>query len=124
MKVLVLSQNRERAPFPVLPVGPALCCEALARAGHEARLLDLCFASRPDEVAAAVCAYRPDLVAIGVRNLDTADSVRPVTMEGTMKALSLSRPLARVTDPGYPPPGRAGRSAWAIAALNPPNISI
>lgn len=68
MKALVLSQNPERAPFPVMPLGPALCCEALARAGHEARLLDLCFASRPeDEMAAAVRAYRPDLVAIGVR---------------------------------------------------------
>jgi len=44
-RVLLVSTNRERAPFPVLPNGLACVASALDAAGHEVRLVDLCFAA-------------------------------------------------------------------------------
>ena len=46
-RVLLVSTNRERQPYPVVPNGLACIASALDRAGHRVRFLDLCFASDP-----------------------------------------------------------------------------
>ena len=75
-RVLLVSTNRERSPQPVVPNGVACVASALAAAGHDVRVLDLCFASDP--VAAAresVRALRPDVIGVSIRNIDNSDTI-------------------------------------------------
>ncbi|MBN1867659.1 radical SAM protein [Candidatus Sumerlaeota bacterium] len=71
MRVLVVSANRERSPFPVAPLG-ALCVSAAARAaGHDADLLDLTFSPSPRRAIRRTLRSKPyDAVGLSIRNLD------------------------------------------------------
>ena len=71
MKVLLVATNRERAPFPVAPLG-ALCVAAAARAaGHEVRLLDLAFEANPNQaLRRALAGGTVQAVGFSIRNLD------------------------------------------------------
>ncbi len=71
MKVLLISANRERSPYPVFPLGLAYLAGPLAEAGHELVMLDLCFANDP-EAAVAEALAQPGLgaVVISLRNID------------------------------------------------------
>jgi radical SAM superfamily enzyme YgiQ (UPF0313 family) len=55
VRILLVSQNRERVPYPVLPIGLCYVAEALEAARRS----------------------RPDLVGLGIRNLDNCDYWRP-----------------------------------------------
>lgn len=71
MKLLLISANRERSPYPVFPIGLAFLAAPLAAAGHDLAALDLCF--EPDSAASVESALRgfsPDAVIISLRNLD------------------------------------------------------
>ncbi|GAA4233578.1 B12-binding domain-containing radical SAM protein [Actinomadura meridiana] len=79
MRVLLIATNREARPSYAVPAGVAYLQTALVEAGHEARILDLCF--EPDErlapvVAEAVAGYRPGLIGISVRNIDNETYLR------------------------------------------------
>lgn len=79
MRVLCINPNREHMPWPVMPVGLAMVATALANAGHSVSFLDLTFSRDPAaEVARAVARERPELVALGIRNLDNCNFERPV----------------------------------------------
>jgi radical SAM superfamily enzyme YgiQ (UPF0313 family) len=77
MRVLLISANRERSPFPVAPIG-VLCVAGAARAaGHEVEVLDLTFQRGPVRaVGRAVRRHQPDVVGIGIRNLDNCSFSR------------------------------------------------
>lgn len=75
-RVLIVSTNRERTPFPVMPVGPAIVAAHAARAGHDVKVVDLMFARDPAaEAARAVRAFRPDVVGASLRNIDNSDLI-------------------------------------------------
>lgn len=75
-RVLLVSANRERQPFPVVPNGVACVASALEAAGHSVHVADLCFARDPHAAArGAVRAFRPDVIGVGVRNIDNSDAV-------------------------------------------------
>ena len=70
-RTLLINSNRYCRPGPVIPFG--LCCVATAceQAGHEMRLLDLCFARNCRKaIRQAVTSFAPDVVGIGIRNID------------------------------------------------------
>ena len=76
-KILLINSNRYKQPWPVIPYG--VCCVAAAceAAGHEARVLDLCFSTDcRDEVHRTVADFQPDVVGIGVRNIDDCSGAR------------------------------------------------
>jgi len=50
-RVLLVSTNRERQPYPVVPNGLACVASALAEAGHRVWFSDLCFARDPIDAA-------------------------------------------------------------------------
>ena len=78
MKVLMISTNRNRLPVPVMPAGACLVAEAVRRAGHEVRLLDLMFEPDPARaIGAAVCSFAPDVAGISMRNIDNNDMQNP-----------------------------------------------
>jgi radical SAM superfamily enzyme YgiQ (UPF0313 family) len=72
MRVLFVSANREQLPSPVVPLG-LLTVAATARPRHEVVVEDLCFTLDTDDALATLRAAlertRPDVVAVGVRNL-------------------------------------------------------
>lgn len=71
MKLLLISANRERDPYPVFPIGLACLAGPLAAAGHVMTVLDLCFEPDPPMViSSALDEYQPDAVVISLRNLD------------------------------------------------------
>jgi radical SAM superfamily enzyme YgiQ (UPF0313 family) len=60
----------------VLPNGVACVASALAHAGHEVRVLDLCFARDPIRASRdAARAFAPDIVGLSIRNIDNSDLV-------------------------------------------------
>src|SRR5262245_42218635 len=78
VRVLLINPNREHSPEPVPPIGLAIAAGVAAAAGHEVRLLDLCFARAPHTALRdALRAERPDVVGMTVRNLDNADHRAP-----------------------------------------------
>jgi radical SAM superfamily enzyme YgiQ (UPF0313 family) len=89
VKVLVVSANREPAPYPVAPLG-ALCVTAAARAaGHEVDLLDLgarAFPARALRRALALGRYQA--IGLSIRNLDNCSFARPVSYFEPVRALT------------------------------------
>ncbi|MDP9204755.1 MAG: cobalamin-dependent protein [Gemmatimonadota bacterium] len=110
-RVLLVSTNRERQPYPVVPNGLACVASALDGAGHNVRFLDLCFARDPIATASdAALTFRPDIIGVSVRNIDNSDAIalRHYTPEarGVLHALRAAAPDAKVI---------AGGAAFGVA---------
>lgn len=110
-RVLLVSTNRERQPYPVVPNGLACVASALDAAGHRVRFLDLCFGRDPvADASEAGRSFRPDIVGVSVRNIDNSDAIalRHYTPEarGVLRALRTAAPRARVI---------AGGAAFGVA---------
>ncbi|WP_328649787.1 radical SAM protein [Amycolatopsis sp. NBC_00348] len=79
MRVLLIATNREARPSYAVPAGVAYLQDALLEAGHEPRILDLCF--EPDErlgplVADTVREFAPALIGVSIRNVDNETYLR------------------------------------------------
>lgn len=73
MRVLFFSGNREQLPDPVIPLGVTWVASALPDR-HEKAVVDLCFEDDPLAVVKErIAAFEPDVVALGIRNIQTAD---------------------------------------------------
>jgi anaerobic magnesium-protoporphyrin IX monomethyl ester cyclase len=110
-RVLLVSTNRERQPYPVVPNGLACIASALDDAGHTVSFLDLCFAADPVASARrAAVEFRPDVIGVSVRNIDNSDAIalRHYTPEAREVLHSLRRasPEAKVI---------AGGAAFGVA---------
>jgi anaerobic magnesium-protoporphyrin IX monomethyl ester cyclase len=108
---LLVSTNRERQPYPVVPNGLACIASALADAGHNVSFLDLCFAADPVASARrAAVKFRPEIIGVSVRNIDNSDAIalRHYTPEAreVLHALRRSAPQAKVI---------AGGAAFGVA---------
>lgn len=71
MKILLVNANRFKQPWPVIPFG--MCCVAAAveEAGHDVKVLDLCFSRHPArDIKRTIGSLRPDVVGLSVRNID------------------------------------------------------
>lgn len=91
MKLLLLSANRERSPYPVFPLGLAFLAGPLAQAGHQLSALDLCFEADPQQaLTTKLVAERPDTVIISLRNLDN------VTWPGARSYLAGLKELVQI----------------------------
>ncbi|MBI2843808.1 MAG: cobalamin B12-binding domain-containing protein [Armatimonadetes bacterium] len=78
MKVLIINTNCERSPYTLMPLGACSVASAARAAGHEVPFLDLTFARSPEKTTArAVTEYKPDVVGLSVRNIDSCDYVQP-----------------------------------------------
>jgi pyruvate-formate lyase-activating enzyme len=73
MKIAFVSANREKLPDPVVPIG-LLYVMAATPEKHDKLLLDLCFQDDPlAELGAMLRDQAPDVVAIGMRNIQNSD---------------------------------------------------
>jgi len=71
MKILLISANNERHPYPVAPIGIAYIAKALQNNGHAVRLTDICFVEDGCSlIAEALQDFNPDVIGISIRNID------------------------------------------------------
>lgn len=71
MRILLISVNREKMPYPVFPLGLAYIASVLGGDGHQLRILDLCFCEDVEqEMKAEISRWGPDLIGLSLRNLD------------------------------------------------------
>jgi anaerobic magnesium-protoporphyrin IX monomethyl ester cyclase len=110
-RVLLVSTNRERQPYPVVPNGLACVASALEQAGHDVTFLDLCFERDPESAAARKAReVNPHLIGVSVRNIDNSDAIalRHYTPEarGILCALKVAAPGAKII---------AGGAAFGVA---------
>jgi radical SAM superfamily enzyme YgiQ (UPF0313 family) len=71
MKILLISVNRERMPYPVFPLGLGYMVKALREEGHKVEVLDLCFSKEvTTELSAYLLRFQPELIGLSLRNLD------------------------------------------------------
>jgi radical SAM superfamily enzyme YgiQ (UPF0313 family) len=69
MQLLLVNTNRMKPA--IAPIGLDYLADALAAAGHNPRLLDLCFAGDPAaEIERAVRDSAPDVIGVTIRNTD------------------------------------------------------
>ncbi len=97
MRIMLISANRERSPYPVFPIGLAYLAGPLRKAGHELSVLDLCFEPQPEEALARHLAdFTPQLVAISLRNLDNVTwPASRSYLENVRSIISACRSLVR-----------------------------
>lgn len=87
MKILLINANRLRDPIPVIPLGVCAVASALEAAGHQVEVLDLCFALMPARsVRRALSHFRPDIVGVTIRNIDTGSGYRPEFLIGQLRS--------------------------------------
>ena len=70
-KVLLISSNQERIPYPAAPLGLLYVASSLKKAGFKVSILDLCFSrSVPKDIKKAIKHTSPDFVGVSLRNID------------------------------------------------------
>ncbi|HTY88914.1 MAG TPA: radical SAM protein [Candidatus Acidoferrum sp.] len=73
-RVLFLNANETARPYRVAPIGLAFVATATERAGHDVRLVDLPQTRAGHrQFVRALRDWRPDFLALGIRNLDNSD---------------------------------------------------
>jgi radical SAM superfamily enzyme YgiQ (UPF0313 family) len=80
VKILLISVNREKMPYPVFPLGLAYLVRALRDEGHTTEALDLCFSQEPSvELKETLQRFQPYLIGLSLRNLDNLTYPTPVS---------------------------------------------
>jgi radical SAM superfamily enzyme YgiQ (UPF0313 family) len=84
MKVLLISANRLNIPYPVYPLGIDLVADLISSA-HEVKTLDLL--AHKTGVKDTVQGFAPDVIGIGLRNVDNTDVTASQTFVADYRAL-------------------------------------
>jgi len=74
MKILLLSANTLKIPYPVYPLGLDYVTGALG-SRHLVKILDMNEFSSPGDLGAAVRSFSPDFTGISIRNIDNTDTI-------------------------------------------------
>lgn len=78
MKVLIISTNREKSPFAVVPIGALKIIAGLRKCGYEVDFLDLCFSRNIHQgIKKKISRFKPDIIGLSIRNLDNCSYIRP-----------------------------------------------
>lgn len=108
MRVAFVSGNREQLPDAVLPLGLLYVMAATADR-HEGVLVDLCFEDDPAEaLAARLGEIRPDVVALGMRNIQRGD------YSGVGHSLGYYRELMDAVRRATPAPVVVGGAGFSV----------
>ena len=79
MRVLLINSNLKDDLLAAPPIGLCYVATATAAAGHEVRVLDLCFKRRlRHELEKAIIGFSPQIIGVSLRNLDNANLLSPV----------------------------------------------
>ena len=76
MKVLLVSANTLKEPYPVYPLGLDYVSGAIA-AEHQVQIVDMNSLGDRDSLAAVIEAFSPDVIGMSLRNIDNTDTTDP-----------------------------------------------
>jgi len=76
VKVLLVSANRLKIPYPVYPLGLDYVANALS-AEHRVRLADMNAMGNSDPLVDGIREFGPDVVGLSLRNIDNCDITAP-----------------------------------------------
>ena len=80
MRVLLINSNLKDDILAAPPIGVCYVASAAEVAGHEVRVLDLCFKRRiGKELERAISGFSPQVIGVSLRNLDNANMLRPTS---------------------------------------------
>ncbi len=81
MRVLLINANRKTDLLAAAPLGLCYVASATEKAGHDVRVLDLCFTGRRARRALheAIAAFSPQAIGLSVRNIDNANMLHPIS---------------------------------------------
>ncbi len=80
MRVLLVNTNRKVDFLAAPPLGICYVAGAAEAAGHEVRVLDLCFAGAKvqSKIRSTMASFCPQVVGLSVRNIDNVNMLHPV----------------------------------------------
>ncbi len=80
MRVLLINSNRKGDLLAAPPIGLCYVAQAARDAGHEVKVLDLCFSGKDLQwiLRHAIESYVPQIIGISIRNIDNANMLYPV----------------------------------------------
>ncbi|MFC1889995.1 hypothetical protein ACFL4G_09575, partial [Thermodesulfobacteriota bacterium] len=74
MKILLISPNIARTPYPVYPLGMSMVAGALVRSGHDVTQFDLLQRDTSFEALSdTVDKVNPELIGLSIRNIDNVN---------------------------------------------------
>ena len=77
-KVLLISSNTAREPYPVYPLGMAVLASALSARGHTVCQYDFLVTEQSERLLQKTLSeFEPDYIGISLRNIDNANPVAP-----------------------------------------------
>ena len=74
MKVLLISANILRIPYPVYPLGLDYVAGSLD-SRYQTKIADLNDFASPDELETLIREFSPDFVGVSIRNIDNTDVI-------------------------------------------------
>jgi radical SAM superfamily enzyme YgiQ (UPF0313 family) len=98
MRVLLINSNLKKDLLAAPPIGLCYVANATEEAGHDVRVLDLCF--RYDikkELTESVQTFSPEVIGISIRNIDNANMLHPVSyIPGVVEIVEHVRKISHV----------------------------
>ncbi len=94
MKVLTVSANKLKTPYPVFPLGVDQVAGVIAPE-HDLRVIDMGQLGGVEEIAELTRQFAPDLVGIGIRNIDNTDLTDSLSFVDECR--EIARELRRAT---------------------------
>ena len=80
MRVLLINSNLKDDILAAPPIGICYVASAAEAAGHEVRVLDLCFKRRiGEELEKAIIGFSPQVIGVSLRNLDNVNMLRQIS---------------------------------------------
>jgi radical SAM superfamily enzyme YgiQ (UPF0313 family) len=76
MKVLLVSANTLREPYPVYPLGLDYVAGSIAL-NHQVQIVDMNSPGGYDSLAAVIKEFSPDVIGLSLRNIDNTDTTDP-----------------------------------------------
>jgi radical SAM superfamily enzyme YgiQ (UPF0313 family) len=76
MRVLLVSANTLREPYPVYPLGLDYVAGAIAQ-NHQVQIMDMNNPGGYDSLAAVINDFSPDIIGLSLRNIDNTDTTDP-----------------------------------------------
>ena len=96
MRVLLINSNLKDDILAAPPIGLCYVASAAEVAGHEVRVLDLCFKRHIEpELEQAILGFSPQVIGVSLRNLDNANMLRPISY--LPSALQIVRQIRALT---------------------------
>lgn len=81
MKILLINSNRKVDLLAAPPIGLCYVAGAAESAGHDVRVLDLCFAGSRmrSDLRKSIESFRPQIIGLSIRNIDNVNMLHPVS---------------------------------------------